>query len=318
MNDLDLLDRFGPKSTDLSATALSAARARLDAAMTQSAPAEHRSHRRLPLLAAAAVAAVGMAVTPALVGSDNSIALAAVDPMTFPLTPTALPGDLGEPVFERDIDFVAARYGSALDGVSIITDVEDQDYWSIPDDSPTVDVDGHQATVVSRTVHNGTPASAPAVTVIWQSADDVWTAVTGSGSYADPGRVEALAESLREEPQAVDLTLSVAPEGWSVVAYREDRILTFAASGDAGEKELTVALVERPSENLSEYGAQDVDTVTINGESAQLGRKAAEAGEPIWILEAQTSSGQAFSLQAPAGLTRDQIIRIAEGVTYRP
>jgi hypothetical protein len=318
MNDRDLLDRFGPQPTDLSATALDAARARLDEAMTQPAPAKHQSRRRLPLLVAAAAAAVGMAVTPALVGSDSSIALAAVDPMTFPLTPTALPGDLGEPVFERDIDFVAARYGSTLDGVSIVTDVEDQDYWSIPDDAPTVHVNGHQATVVSRTVHNGTLASAPAVTLIWQSADDVWTAVTGSGSYADPGRVESLAESLRWQPQAVDLTLSVAPAGWSVVTYKEDRILTFAEPGEAGKKELTVALVERPSVNLSDYGAQAVDTVTINGEAAQLGRNSAEAGEPTWILEAQTSTGQAFSLQAPAGLTRDQIIRIAEGVTHRP
>lgn len=317
MNDLDILDRFGPQPTDPSATVMAAARARLDAAMTEPTPAEHRS-RRLPLMAAAAVAAVGLAVTPALVGSDTSVALAAVDPMTFPLTPTALPGGLGDPVFERASHFITARYGPVLNGVSIVTSVEDEDFWSIPDHAPTAEINGHQATVISRTVHNGTPNSAPAVSVIWQSEDNDWTAVTGSGHYADAGRVEAIAESLREEPQPVDLALSVAPAGWSVVAYKEDRILTFAASSDAGDNDLTVALVERRSRNLSGYGAQDVETLTINGKPAQLGRQAAEAGNPTWILEAQTSSGQAFSLQAPEGITRDQVVQIAKGVTYRP
>lgn len=316
MNDLDFLDRFGPRPTDPSATVMEAARARLDAAMTQTAPAEHRS-RRVPLLAAAAAAAVGLAVTPALVGSDTSIALAAVDPLTFPLTPTAMPGGLGDPVFERDSNFIAARYGPVLNGVSILTDVEDKDFWSIPANASTAEINGQQATVISRTVYNGTPDSAPAVSVIWESGND-WTAVTGSGTYADAGRVEAIAESLREEPQPVDLALSVAPTGWSVVAYKEDRILTYAASDDAGDDDLTLALVERPSRTLSEYGAQDVETLTINGQAAQLGRRAAETEDPTWILEAQTSSGQAFSLQAPPAFTRGQVIQIAKGVTYTP
>lgn len=321
MNDLDLLDRFGPQSTEPSAAVIAAARGRLDAAMTPAsaaAAAEHRPHRRLPLLAAAAAAAVGLAITPALVASDHSIALAAVDPLTFPLTPAALPGSLGEPVFERDSEFMAARYGPALNGVSIVTDVEGEDFWSIPDTASTAEVNGHQATVFSRTVYDGTPDSAAAMTVVFQSDDNTWTAVTGSGSYADADRVEALAESLREEPQPVDLALSVAPKGWSVVAYKEDRILILAPPGEASRNELTVALVEQRSPNLAGYGAQNVETLTINEQPAHLGRQAAEAGEPTWILEAQTSSGQAFSLQAPAALTRDQVIQMAEGVTYQP
>ena len=177
MNDLDLLDRFGPMPKDLSATAMDAARARLDAAVAQAAPVERRPRRRLPLLAAAAAAAVGLAITPALIGSHESIALAAVDPLTFPLTPTALPEGLGDPVFERDSNFMAARYGAALDGVSIVTEVEDDGRWSIPDNAPTAEIDGHRATVITRTVFNGTPSSAPAVTVIWHSDNSDWTAV---------------------------------------------------------------------------------------------------------------------------------------------
>ncbi len=317
MNDLEMLDRHGPNPTAPSAAAMDAARARLDTAMAQ-APSTERRSRRLPLLAAAAAAAIGVAVTPALVGSDESIALAAVDPLTFPLTPTALPGGLGDPVFERDSNFMAARYGSTLNGVSIVTDVDDKDHWSVPESASTAEVDGHQATVFGRTVHDGTSKSARSMTIVWQADDHEWTAVTGSGEYADASRVEAIAESLLEKPQEVDLALSVAPSGWSVLAYKDDRILTFAASAEAGGNGLTVALVERLSSSLTEYAAQDVETLTINGKSAQLGRQAAEEGEPTWILEAQTASGQAFSVQAPAALTRDQVVRIAEGVTYQP
>jgi len=60
-----------------------------------------------------------------------------------------------------------------------------------------------------------------------------------------------------------------------------------------------------------------VATLTINDAPAQVGRQPAAAGDQTWILEAQTSSGQTFSLQAPAGFTRDQVIRIAESVTCR-
>jgi len=89
----------------------------------------------------------------------------------------------------RDRPLKRARFG-----------VDDEDFWAVPDHAPTTDIDGHQATVLNRTVHNGTPDSAPAVTVIWQGEYD-WTAVTGSGSYADASRVETIAEFLRDQPQ---------------------------------------------------------------------------------------------------------------------
>lgn len=114
------------------------------------------------------------------------------------------------------------------------------------------------------------------------------------------------------------LALGLAPSGWSVVAYKEDRILTLAASGEAGDNELTVALVHRLSRNLHEYGVREVEAVTINEGPAQLGRQATESSDGTWILEAQTSSGPSFSLQAPAGLSRDQVIQIGVGVPYAP
>lgn len=319
MTDLKTIDRLGPAPSPLSETSLSAARARLDSAITQARGSmQSRPRRRLPRLAAAAAAAVGLAVVPALVGSDNSIALAAVDPMTFPWTPSAVPAGLGQPVFEKDSNFIAARYGDQLNGISITTDVAEEDFWTIPAGARSADVDGDEAKVYERTVGNGSPESANAVTVVWKDDANDWTTVTGSGQYADVDRMVTFAEALRDQPQRVDLSLSVAPAGWTMAAYKEDRILTLSESGEPDDNDLTVALTDHVGTNLSAYGAEDESSVTINGRPALLGRQASDAGDFRWILEATTASGQAFAMQAPDGLTRDQVIAVAEGVTYEP
>lgn len=315
MNDLTTIDRLGPAPSTLSATALDAARARLDSAVRQEPSSNaRRSGRRLPLLAAAAAAAIGLAVTPALLGTDNSIALAAIDPMTFPWTPSAVPAGLGEPVFEKDTNFIAVRYGAQLNGISIMTNIEDEDFWTIPAGARTVDVQGDEATLYERTVYNGSPA----VTVVWKDDSNDWTAVTGSGQYAEGDRMVAFAAALQDEPQRVDLSLGVAPAGWAVAAYKEDRILTLSESGAPGPDDLTVALTERVSTDLSGYGSQDESTVTINGRPAHVARRASEDGGFGWILEATTASGQSFSVQAPGVFTRDQVVEIARAVTYEP
>lgn len=319
MIDLETIDRLGPAPSPLSETSLSAARARLDSAITQArGSTQSRPRLRLPLLAAAAAAAVGLAVVPALVGSDSSIALAAADPMTFPWTPSAVPAGLGDPVFEKDSNFIAARYGDQLNGISITTDVAEEEFWTIPTGARTADLEGDEAKVYERAVDNGSPESANAVTVVWKDDANDWTAVTGSGRYADVDRMVAFAEALRDQPQRVDLSLSVAPAGWTMAAYKEDRILTLSESGEPDDNDLTVALTDHVGTNLSAYGAEDASAVTINGRPALLGRQASDAGDFRWILEATTASGQAFALQAPDGLTRDQVVAVAEGVTYEP
>jgi hypothetical protein len=121
-----------------------------------------------------------------------------------------------------------------------------------------------------------------------------------------------------ETSLSVDLSLSVAPVAWTVAAYKEDRILTLSESGEPDDDDLAVALTDHVGTNLSAYGAEDESALTINGRPALLGRQAAEAGGFRWILEANTASGHSFSLQAPDGLTRDQVIAVARGVTYEP
>jgi hypothetical protein len=316
MNDLSTIDRLGPASTPLSDTTLAAARARLDVAIAgDHRSREPRPQRRLPLLAAVAVTAAGLAVGPALIGTDGAIALAAVDPMTFPWTPgSVLPG-LGEPVFEKDPNFIAARYGDPLDGVSVTTDVADNDFWTIPEAARSADVKGEEATVYESTVYDGTAEGAGAVTVVWKDEDNDWTAVTGSGRYADGDRMVTFAEALLDEPQPVDLNLSVAPSGWSVAAYKDDRVVTLSESGDVGPHDLTIVLTDSVDPDLSGYAASEVSTAVVHGLPSPIGQQDAGGGLQ-WILEAKTASGQPFSLQAPVALTRDQVIEIAESVTY--
>lgn len=331
MNDLTLLATHGPSATDLPADVRDRARTALlgeiahDRSMRRDAVLAQPRRRRRAVTRIGVVAAsvIGAALlAPSLLGLNGSaaVALGPADPMTFPFTPTALPAELGEPVFERDTDFIAARYGSTLDGVSITTGVDDADHWDLPDDAPTVDIAGHTASIVTGTAHDGTTTSAPTVTIIWETDEHAWTAVRGSGTYADAGRVEAIAASLRDEPQPVDLALDVAPRGWSVAAYKEDRVLTLSPDGRTGPDTLTVTVLGDSGTDLSaEAGLRDVATLTVNGRAAQLGTRNGDAGDEVWMLTAQTASGHAFSLQAPAGsFSRDQVVEVAQGVTYRP
>lgn len=326
MNDLTTLDHLGPAPTPLSRSTLAAARARLDLATAQpQAASRDRSPRvlilaRRPIFAAAAAAAVtiGLAVAPALVGERGSVAVAAVDPMTFPWSPGTLPSGLGEPVFEKELDLVAARYGEPLDGIAITTEVAERESWTVPAGARSVEVNGEEATLFEHTVHDGSAASAPAVVVLWRDDAHDWTAVSGSGQYADADRVLAFAESLVDRPQPVHLRLGVAPEGWSVVSYKEDRIVTLSASGEPENDDLTVMLTDRLSSDLAGYGAREESMLVVHDRPALLGRQVLEGDEFRWILEAHTEDGRTFALQAPGSLTRDQVVAVAEGVTHTP
>ena len=138
--------------------------------------------------------------------------------------------------------------------------------------------------------------------------------MTGKGTYAEAGRVEAFAESLLERPQPVDLSLSVAPEGWSLTAYKEDRILMLSPDGGPTENDLTVSLVDNPPEDFATaYGVDQVTTARVHDSDALVGKN-----DEGWILLAEVSTGQAYSVSAPETFTREQVVAVANGVTYAP
>lgn len=320
MNDLEILDHFGPTSAEPSDAALAAARTRLSAAI-ETSPAVRRP-RRLPLLvAAAAAAAVGIGVVPALVGSDDSIALAAVDPLTFPVTPTWLPEGAGDPVFHYERAWQLASYGEGKNHVSVSVVEEDADWDGPPANAEAVDVNGQPGMGYASREHLGTPETVPAYTVYWRAADGDELRVTGFGSNAERATVERVADSVTDETQPVDLFLTVAPEGWQVSGYKSDHhILLIDPTGETGGDgtDLSVQLIDHVSLTREEYGARDVQEVTVDSRPALLARTVDMQNETVhWMLQTTTADGTAFHLNAPGRMTEEQVIEVAAGVRHR-
>lgn len=330
MNDLELLEAHGPAAGPLHADVLHRARmALLDEVEQGTDPRTSTTNwetnprpiavirRRFAIGLVAASAAGALFAGPSLLGLDNSgaIALAPADPLSFPLTPATVPAGLGEPIFEMESHFVSARYGAGSpDGLTVTTKVESGDFWTIPEDTQTVDISGHDATLFTGVAFDGTTTRTPTVSVVWRNDEGEWTGVTGKGAYAEADQVESFAESLEERPQPVDLSLSVAPEGWSLTAYKEDRILMLSPDGGPIENDLTVSLVDNPSEDFENaYSVDQVTTARVHDSDALVGKN-----DEGWILLAEVSTGQAYSVSAPETFTREQVVAVANGVTYTP
>lgn len=329
MNDLDLLETHGPAAAPIHANVLDRARlALLDEIANKTSPeaappGDRVKHprpaavirRRYGVGLVAACAAGAALFIPSVLGlnSSGAIALVPSDPMLFPLTPAPVPSGLSGPIFEMDSNFMLARYGGrASDGLTVVTGVESDDFWSIPEDARTVDISGHDGTLFNGLAFNGTTTSSWTVSVVWLDANGDWTGVTGRGAYADAVRVESFADSLKARPQPVNLSLKVAPEGWSLDAYKEDRILMFSPDDGPEDVDLTVSLVDHPSEDFgSDYGVREVTTVQMHNRDAQVGESASG-----WVVLARTPDGQPYSVLAPEMFTRDQAVEVAEGVGY--
>ncbi len=323
MNDLDLLDAHGPSAHPLHDHVLLRARTSLLDEIERSgsgAPAEPPSPRTwgrpwLVVGLVAACAAAAAIVTPSLLQVDGAgaVALGDADPLTFPLTPTDVPSGLGRPVVEVDEGFVRARYGSARDGLTVTTDVDSDEFWDVPDDATSVDVAGRDGRTYSGTALDATTIVVPTVSVVWEGQDGDWTRVSGSGLYADAARVESFAESLRSVPQPVRLALAVAPEGWTVDAYKDDRVVRLAP--EAG----TVARADGQPRRRPGRGPRD----RLRGQGRDDGPRCT-APTPGWGAAptdgswSRHAAGQRFSVQAPDRFTREQVVEVADGVTYTP
>ncbi len=321
MNDLELLETYGPGASPLRDDVLTRARAELtgqiarESNVTPIADRRPSTGRRIKVALVAAAAAGMVAVLPSMIGlgGTRAVALGPSDPLTFPLTPASLPAGLAAPVFERDLGFVAARYDGAAADAMDITVADEENHWAIPDDARSLDIAGYEGVLFGGTDFGGTTDGHPTLSAVWQDDNGDWVGVTGHGDLADAEVVEELAESLRDRPQHVDLTLTAAPEGWSADRYLSDHHVSYSPDSGEGADDLTVVLLDGPSANFgSDYGAHEVTTEQVQGRTAQVGR----AGEG-WVLEGRTSAGQPFSVQAPEYFTRAQVLEVAEGVVYR-
>lgn len=347
MNEITLLREAGPQAPALSPAARSAARAALLAEIE--GPVRHRRtpSRRTRLRIGTAVLAVAAAWAAAVVVTTDPapgitptpqqgdapaprIELVQFDlpvaPLAFPAPP---PGTTG-PVFGGDGGGgLAMSYPSAGDNtdavnVMVRSGSVDPGESGLPWDR-TVTVAGQPAQVA---VLNPGDDIARMTYIEWQRTPDQQVMVHGSGRYSDVDTLTVLASSLVDSPQAVPIQLHLAPAGWTLDIFKDDgRFVRLApVDGDDPYVALNVRLPfageSVPPDRLSEVVPQPlgpVETVAVQGQAAYLvPTYLPDGGLSGWYLQARFPGGTAFVVEAPAVPTAEQVVEIADGVTYTP
>lgn len=324
MNEIALLQEHGPDSAPATESVLNSARHRL---LTEIADASgeprqrwaglHRQHgfRRARVLAMTVIAASALFVFSVVVGGVRSaeqsrdrtptaVTLVAFQMPVFPLALDPVPAGLTAPFFDLDGRFLAGyRATDGESGVNLIV------YDRRPDPRETtrpVSVHGQRGELWEDRSQNG-PTH---VSVMWEWEPGQWAQVTGRGRFSTEAAVLALADTVVERPQEVPLQVRLAPVGWEVFAFKDDRILTL--KDENSDATMNVHLAERPQPDLlgNIMGAQEVSTVQVDGREAHLVR-----ADEIWFLQVPLPDGSVFNLQAPLFMTADQVVAIGEQVT---
>ncbi|MEV7985410.1 hypothetical protein [Micromonospora sp. NPDC085948] len=335
MNDLELLREHGPDAPPVSSAALSSARRRLMAEMVAVAPARPGwgrrrvnlalQHRRVGLGFAVAVVVAVAAGGPfvlserrAPAGRQAGVQLVAFDAPVYPIGLRPRPAGLAAPTFSggvardeqgNDRPLMTAVF-SANDGVSdIYLGVSDR---YVPQDVPervrSVSMQGVPGFVVEHQTQSGT-----SVVLSWQRRSGQWVTLTGHGRFGSEAAVRGLAATVADDARPVPLQVRLAPAGWRLAAFKDNKIVTLRAP--ASGEELSVNLVETPERNLMGLvsGAKRIETVQVNGRESDLVQTLNG-----WFLQVPLPDGTAFHLQAPAMLTGEQVVAVGTQVIVTP
>ncbi|MGY1773919.1 hypothetical protein [Blastococcus sp. SYSU D00813] len=170
--------------------------------------------------------------------------------------------------------------------------------------------------------------------IVWQRPDGLWVGVAGEGDrYGQVPALVAVAESLVDRPQPVALQFGLAPAGWVVSSYESPANLTLVSAADATSPSERVGLSVqerwRGYETADDVvrgmaGGNPVEAVTVDGRPAALVSvpdpfAAPDSGRRTWYLGAGfPDGGPLFLFQAPDSLTREDVLAMAEEVTYTP
>ncbi|MGY1601951.1 hypothetical protein [Geodermatophilus sp. SYSU D00815] len=331
MNEITLLREAGPEAPALTPATRSAARAALLDEIAGH-PVRARSRRRRTVVRVGlAVTAVAAAWTTAVVVAapdelgppPGSVTLVAFEPPAFPFALDPAPVGL-TPSYSADpgdVRIAVYRSPDESQGVTLRVTPDEPDLGDTAAERE-VTVAGHDAEVFTEEVVHGDGDVRAREVVLVEWDDDRWVEISGRGRYGDRDELLDVADALVERPQPVPLQVHVAPAGWSVLAYEDDRILTLV--DDAHEEQtVTVFLPERPipaDELLGELMGPvgPVLDVSVNGRPAQLVRIGGGPLEAGWYLQAQFPDGTTFVVQAPEAFTREQVLRFAGEVTVTP
>jgi hypothetical protein len=334
MNLTTLVREAGPDGRPLTTAARSAARAALLEEIERSATGRvraRRPRRRTVARLGAGLTVVATAWTTAVVVAApddpgtpaTSVALVAFAPPTFPFTLDPMPAGF-RASFSADPGHVLhAGYGDGTDGVGLTVTPNQPDLVD-PSDEQDVTVLGRDAELVTENVPTTTDAGETVLrsaTLVVEWTDDQWLQLHGRGRYADRALLLDAARTLVARPQPVPLQVHLAPAGWSVLAYKDDRVLTLV-NDSYEQQDLTVHLPAGPvpadqlrASLMGPIGP--VVEVTVHGRPAQLVRVdlATVDHQEGWYLQAQFPDGRTFVVQAPGAFTRDQLLAFAEQVT---
>jgi hypothetical protein len=268
--------------------------------------------------------------TPPGATTPGGISLVAGEEAMFPLTLDPVPEGL-TPTFSRsggwgpyaDQPLVYTADYESPDRGRVLVNLFDQDprdladsgYTIEGDAEGTVDVDGRDAEL--RHDHG-------AATLLWRRADGRWLRVLGEGAYAKTSALIPVAEAIVDRPQPIGLQFRLAPAGWSVSGYEESRSLDLANESDPHQllrlsllgagADLTVDTV---MEGMTFVGP--VQSATIQGQPARMALAAGSEDWPnYWYVAGQLPGGRLFILLAPKILTQEQVVQIADQITYTP
>jgi hypothetical protein len=323
VNDLELLDTYGPDAPPVSDAALNAARALLLDAMDPATPPRRPFLARgwgialagLGLAAAVAVAGItlprtagdpdsrdvagGPQVT-ATTGSGVIRLVAATEP-EFPWT---LPG-LGEAVF-------TANPGEPIIAVYLAEDRSD--VYLTGSDKPSggepVDVGGRAGRIIA---FNGSTDGRSPLDLVWEHRPGRWLRLTGQGRYGTPEALVELAGRVQDEPQRVrfEVAVGLIPDGWELAAFKDESILTYRDPADP-ETEFHVQWTPKsePLFRAEEIeGLQKATKATVAGRPADLFRT-----DEFWMAQARLPDGSSFRVMTPRSFTSEQTLELAGSV----
>ncbi|SDE99816.1 hypothetical protein SAMN05660662_0615 [Blastococcus aurantiacus] len=169
--------------------------------------------------------------------------------------------------------------------------------------------------------------------LFWQRDDGQWVAMYGQGDrYGDETALVEVAEAIVDRPQPVQLQFELSPENWEVSGYESLSNLSLVDRADPTSltERISVSLQERwRGERDPEDAARGmadgnpIEQVTVHGRPAALVSVPDHCADPaegrrMWNLWAQFADGPQFLLQAPDTLTREDVLAMAEGLSYTP
>ncbi|MGI8723131.1 MAG: hypothetical protein ACR2JG_12990 [Geodermatophilaceae bacterium] len=179
--------------------------------------------------------------------------------------------------------------------------------------------------------------SASFAELFWQRADGQWVYLWGEGdTYSEITELASVAQTIVDRPQPVPLQVGLAPAAWSVSGYEDNSTLTLISDAEPSiSNRISVSMYGRWQEDYTVPGfledmtqGNPVEQVTVQGQPAELvsvpdpftgpGFAGREEKRRMWNVAAQFPDGPVFLLQAPDTLSREDVLAIAEQLTYTP